>query len=169
MSIRTIDAWLSVVVMTKFAGRVVGFRNRELLMKTLNRRDAIKVVVGASAALYTGCTRGEPPMTKLAEVQGLVPLPAGATPWPTRDPFLFCVHHLDSIRRATQSVDPRHRLPVARLGKTLPVSMVGECIMVHRAGVSESPASRIRNGDGGAPRPTRSRRFNGGGSPLRRG
>ena len=103
--------------MTKFVGRTVGFRDRELSMKTLNRRDAIKVVVGASAALYTGCTRGEPPMTKLAEVQGLVPLPAGAAPWPTRDPFLFCVHHLDLYPKGNAECGPQASLAGRQLGQ----------------------------------------------------
>ena len=116
-------------VMTKVVGRTVGLRDRELSMKTLNRRDAIKVVVGASAALYTGCTRGEPPMTKLAEVQGLVPLPAGATPGQHATPFSFVSITWISIRRETQSVDLKHRLLVANSGKTLQVSMVGGCTM----------------------------------------
>ena len=133
-------------------------------MKTLNRRDAIKVVVGASAALH-GMHKGEPPMTKLVEVQVYASAGRSNTLANTGP---FCVHHLDLSEGQTE-VGPPASLAGRQLGKTLPVSMVGECIMGHRTGVSESPASRIRNGDGGAPRPTRSRRFNGGGGPLRRG
>lgn len=86
-------------------------------MKTLNRRDAIKVVVGASAALYTGCSKGETPMTKEAEVETIVPLPPGATPWPTRDPFLFCVHHLDLYPRGNADCGPQASLAGRQIGQ----------------------------------------------------
>ena len=56
-------------------------------------------------------------MTKLAEVQGLVPLPAGATPWPTRDPFLFCVHHLDLYPKGNAECGPQASLAGRQLGQ----------------------------------------------------
>ena len=83
-------------------------------------------------------------MKKLAEVQGLVPLPAGATPWPTRDPFLFCVHHLDLYPKRKRRVwtssiacwsPARARLCGYR--------WLADVSWSHRAGVSKSPASRI--------------------------
>ena len=56
-------------------------------------------------------------MEKLAEVQGLVPLPAGATPWPTRDPFLFCVHHLDLYPKGNAECGPQASLAGRQLGQ----------------------------------------------------
>lgn len=32
--------------------------------------------------------------------------PLGAPPWPTADPFLFCVHHLDRYPRGTEAMGP---------------------------------------------------------------
>lgn len=56
-------------------------------------------------------------MTKLAEVENIVPLPPGATPWPTRDPFLFCVHHLDLYPKGNEACGPQASLAGRHIGQ----------------------------------------------------
>lgn len=46
-----------------------------------------------------------------------VRLPDGATPWPTRDPFLFCVHHLDRYPRANERFGPAASLAGRQIGQ----------------------------------------------------
>jgi quercetin 2,3-dioxygenase len=48
-------------------------------------------------------------------VLGIVPLPA-AGPWPTLDPFLFCVHHLDAYPRGNGCLAPAASLAGRQLG-----------------------------------------------------
>ena len=88
-------------------------------MTELNRRDAIRVVVGAGAALYTGCQPGKKDavMEETAEVTGIVELPPSPTPWPTRDPFLFCVHHLDLYPKGNAECGPRASLQGRQMGQ----------------------------------------------------
>ncbi len=77
-------------------------------MNTLTRRAAMKMLAGVGAAISGGCVErsggsGETPMQSSDEsptpgadpVQQVIALPATG-PWPTRDPFLFCVHHNDA-------------------------------------------------------------------------
>ena len=40
----------------------------------------------------------------------------GAPPWPTPDPFLFCVHHLDAYPRGTRQMGPDASLAGRRIG-----------------------------------------------------
>ena len=47
----------------------------------------------------------------------IVPLPAAPTPWPTRDPFLFCVHHLDHYPEGNGKVGPKVSLDRRQLGR----------------------------------------------------
>jgi len=44
------------------------------------------------------------------------PLPAGTTPWPTPDPFLFCVHHDDAYPRGNEVMGPAASLAGRQLG-----------------------------------------------------
>ena len=58
-----------------------------------------------------------PEPERLAELIELVALPAGTTPWPTRDPFLFCVHHLDAYPKGNPSFGPVRSLAGRRIGQ----------------------------------------------------
>ncbi|NRA32970.1 MAG: pirin family protein [Polyangiaceae bacterium] len=44
------------------------------------------------------------------------PLPPGTTPWPTPDPFLFCVHHRDQYPAGDARLAPRVSLEGRQLG-----------------------------------------------------
>ena len=52
-----------------------------------------------------------------AEVLEVVALPPGTTPWPTRDPFLFCVHHYDAYPRGNSDLGPDASLAGRRMGQ----------------------------------------------------
>ena len=43
---------------------------------------------------------------KASPILETVPLPAGTAPWPTRDPFLFCVHHYDHYPAGNEAFGP---------------------------------------------------------------
>ncbi len=91
------------------------------------RRDALQLVAGAAAAALVGCTpppasapvaapapAASPPQPL---VQALVPLGVSPTPWPTRDPFLFCVHHDDAYPRGNASFGPDASLDGRDIGQ----------------------------------------------------
>ena len=41
----------------------------------------------------------------------------GPPPWPTKDPFLFCVHHVDLFPAGNERLGPAARPPDARYGR----------------------------------------------------
>ncbi len=43
---------------------------------------------------------------KRAKVLGVTALPPGTVPWPTLDPFLFCVHHYDAYPKGNAELGP---------------------------------------------------------------
>jgi redox-sensitive bicupin YhaK (pirin superfamily) len=78
-------------------------------MDKVTRREAVRLIAGAGAVVYSGCSRAvieESSMPNYAAVNKITPLPAGTSPWPTRDPFLFCVHHLDRYPRGNAKLGP---------------------------------------------------------------
>ena len=98
-------------------------------MKKVTRRDAIKLLAAAGAAVSSGCVRRSesseetlvsatdaPPDPGPDPVLEAVPLPA-AGPWPTRDPFLFCVHHNDAYPRGNGKLGPDASLGGRVLGQ----------------------------------------------------
>ncbi len=56
-------------------------------------------------------------MTDYASVINTVALPPGTTPWPTRDPFLFCVHHLDTYPEGNGEYGPNASLQGRAIGQ----------------------------------------------------
>jgi hypothetical protein len=73
----------------------------------LDRRDALKLIAaGGASALVVACARprgrdGGP--DPVIAVQALPPSPS---PWPTLDPFLFCVHHDDHYPAGNEGFGP---------------------------------------------------------------
>lgn len=55
--------------------------------------------------------------TRATPVLQVVPLPAGPSPWPTLDPFLFCVHHHDAYPRGDGRFAPAASLAGRSLGQ----------------------------------------------------
>jgi quercetin 2,3-dioxygenase len=89
-------------------------------MSDMTRRDVVKVVA-AAAVVATGCSKA--PVAAVAEakptvdpVLKVVQLPS-AGPWPTLDPFLFCVHHNDQYPAGNAQLGPDASLAGRRLGQ----------------------------------------------------
>lgn len=115
-------------------------------MSLVNRRDALKLMAAAAAAAGAGCEpRGAreasspravvPPASAgtpspaaastapeaASEASGIDPFvdmtTLGAPPWPTEDPFLFCVHHDDDYPRANADFGPAASLDGRQMGR----------------------------------------------------
>jgi quercetin 2,3-dioxygenase len=89
-------------------------------MGKVTRREAVRLLAGAGVVAYSGCARepiGETSMPSTAAITGIVPLPEGTTPWPTRDPFLFCVHHLDRYPKGNAAFGPDASLSGRSMGQ----------------------------------------------------
>ncbi len=88
-------------------------------MTDMPRRDALKVIAAATVA---GCAVEGPKQEKTmtlvtpAEnaVRGMFPL---GFQWPTRDPFLFCVHHDDAYPAGNERFGPAASLAGRDLGQ----------------------------------------------------
>ena len=78
---------------------------------TLHRRDALKAIGLLGAAACQRPRRG----AAGSAVIGATPL--GAPPWPTLDPFLFCVHHDDRYPPANERMGPAASLAGRTLGR----------------------------------------------------
>lgn len=102
---------------------------------SVSRRDAMAMVGGVTMAALAGCHGGKagarrpgeasmsatnglesvgtarteaPPAPERDVVLGMQAL--GSPPWPTEDPFLFCVHHVDHYPVGTEAMGPEPRL-----------------------------------------------------------
>ena len=107
-------------------------------MSELSRREVLELLAAGAAAAAAGCTapprherEERDPMTDqaaateapssaspLAEaadaIRGIVPL--AGMPWPTLDPFLFCVHHDDAYPAGNERMGPAASLAGRNLG-----------------------------------------------------
>ena len=78
--------------------------------------------VAAGAVALAGC-RGETAEAGVGEVPVSTPLPLvkveplGQPPWPTSDPFLFCVYHQDDYPAGDEGMGPQASLANRRLGQ----------------------------------------------------
>ena len=103
-------------------------------MSKVTRRDALKILAAAGAVGAAGAAcsepdaRGERPAgggasragggggarTPVDPVLGVAPL---GFQWPTRDPFIFCVHHDDQYPRGNEQLGPAASLAGRRIGQ----------------------------------------------------
>lgn len=87
----------------------------------LNRRDLFKVAFGSIFSLFSflfGKRRGlkiKNRGTIMNGVKNMTTLPESG-PWPTIDPFLFCVHHNDNYPNATNEFIPNASLDGRNMG-----------------------------------------------------
>ncbi len=98
----------------------------------VTRRDALRLLAGAGAAAAAGCSsRGTQPTAQsaapaVAPEPAAEPLAVAVDPvldsarlgfqWRTRDPFLFCVHHLDHYPAGDERMGPTTSLQGRKLG-----------------------------------------------------
>lgn len=98
-------------------------------MEKVTRRDAMKMLAALAAAVSGGCVQrssasGEAPMNPSEPSRSVapdpvleaVPLPTSG-PWPTRDPFLFCVHHNDAYPPGNGRLGPNASLDGRLMGQ----------------------------------------------------
>jgi quercetin 2,3-dioxygenase len=88
----------------------------------LSRRDAMKIIAGASGLASTTCSE----RSRMRETHAMKTEDAGAEavraivplgfPWQTRDPFLFCVHHDDAYPAGNAQLGPATSLAGRNLG-----------------------------------------------------
>jgi len=102
-------------------------------MRDLSRRTILSVLGGSAAA--AACSRKSEKSTPQEDVRGsssdigqrrkeivrqgvgkIFDLPAGR-PWPTPDPFLFCVHHNDRYPKGNEQFGPDVSLQGRQLGR----------------------------------------------------
>jgi redox-sensitive bicupin YhaK (pirin superfamily) len=91
----------------------------------LSRREWIELVAGAGVIAATGCTPSSGPLEVRAHREGPAPTEGAdaveriarlAPQWPTRDPFLFCVHHDDHYPASNGRFGPAASLAGRRVG-----------------------------------------------------
>ena len=91
-----------------------------------NRRKLLKLLGLTGAAASMGCFKPvgsyansaapkEAPVTQ--PIVNVRALPPGATPWPTEEPFLFCVHHNDKYPAGNAQHGPAASLEGRRIGQ----------------------------------------------------
>ena len=90
-------------------------------MSILTRRDALKVLALSASACTKKVTNEVEKATKSSKpprsenvIEEITSLPAG--PWPTEDPFLFCVHHNDQYPVGNEQLGPKSSLQGRQLG-----------------------------------------------------
>jgi redox-sensitive bicupin YhaK (pirin superfamily) len=98
------------------------------LMEDITRRELIKILAaGAAGASLISCSTPSPkdnavspkPVEELFSgnpILGIRQLPASG-PWPTQDPFLFCVHHNDRYPSGNPEGGPNANLAGRELGQ----------------------------------------------------
>jgi len=83
-------------------------------VRDLDRRDALKLIAaGGATAMAAACAA---PRRAGADPQPVVATTPLRTPWPTLDPFLFCVHHDDHYPAGNERLGPAAALDGRRLG-----------------------------------------------------
>ena len=91
----------------------------------ISRRELLKILAAgaATAGVMSGCTHPkESQVNKTAStsqgnpILGMMPLPQTG-PWPTQDPFLFCVHHNDQYPAGTEACGPQASLAGRQIGQ----------------------------------------------------
>jgi redox-sensitive bicupin YhaK (pirin superfamily) len=94
-------------------------------MSQVQRREVLKLI--AAGGLAPGCSKpsseatsqtAETPLAieSRSPVLTVTPLPTAPSPWPTRDPFLFCVHHDDRYPKGNAQFGPTTTLEGRQMG-----------------------------------------------------
>jgi len=91
------------------------------MMDELTRRETMKLVTGASLSLIAGCSTEDSPVAQTIAHQAAIiattKLPPSPEPWPTIDPFLFCVHHNDIYPKGNAELGPNASLDGRIMGR----------------------------------------------------
>ncbi len=91
----------------------------DVIVNAVSRRDAMRLMaagVGGLAACQQDRSREAPLRGDPHPVVNVTVLPPAPTPWPTPDPFLFCVHHDDRYPVGNDVLGPASPLDGRELG-----------------------------------------------------
>jgi quercetin 2,3-dioxygenase len=104
---------------------------RAVASSPFSRRDALKYLAAAGGAASVACSEQPGPPKPASAKASASPPPAStdddptavegivrldSVPWPTIDPFLFCVHHDDAYPRGNDALGPSASLEGRQLG-----------------------------------------------------
>jgi quercetin 2,3-dioxygenase len=85
------------------------------------RRRIIKTAACASITGVAACEErvhsSGRVISRDSVIRDLTPLPSGTRPWPTEDPFLFCVYHKDNYPRGNSQLGPAASLAGRNIGQ----------------------------------------------------
>lgn len=87
----------------------------------LNRREIIKLLLGSILSIFGFLFGKKSPLNRdigvksMSGIKSITDLP-NSGPWPTKDPFLFCVHHNDKYPNATKEFMPDASLNGRNIG-----------------------------------------------------
>src|SRR5688572_26401617 len=85
------------------------------MTQRIDRRTALGLL--ASAPLVAACEQGTLRGRAPARVDAVLAIaPLGQSPWATRDPFLFCVHHEDAYPAGNAALGPAASLAGREIG-----------------------------------------------------
>jgi hypothetical protein len=96
----------------------------------LTRRE----LLGVAGLALVGCRARE--VAASDAVLEVVPL--AGMPWPTFDPFLFCVHHDDAYPAGNEQLGPAASLEGRTLARTSRLATAGTCTTAARCPASRS-------------------------------
>ncbi len=80
------------------------------------RREVIETIVAAGVLATTGCTPPRAARRSTSEGRAILGLTPLGFQWPTREPFLFCVHHDDHYPRGNAQMGPQASLAGRNIG-----------------------------------------------------
>ena len=90
-------------------------------MKKTTRREAIGGLTATALLAATGCrdtgsAEAQSSPLLVNPIQSVSTLPSSG-PWPTVDPFLFCVHHNDHYPEGNEACGPKASLSGRKIGR----------------------------------------------------
>jgi quercetin 2,3-dioxygenase len=96
-------------------------RTRQSDGEGLTRREVLAGLTGATAAGLPGCGPTPGPSAEIETMASehdvvITVQPLGPPPWPTLDPFLFCVHHDDAYPAGDERMGPATSLAGRDIG-----------------------------------------------------
>ena len=92
-------------------------------LKSFTRRELLKIFTGGIASIISAGqfapfynNKQRLKEESMSGIMNIVKLPEQG-PWPTRDPFLFCVYHQDTYPEAKDDLSPNASLSGRNLGQ----------------------------------------------------
>ena len=85
------------------------------MIEKFSRRNILKMIAGSAFSIFN-ISNAHKKIKNMSAIINIVSLPE-VGPWPTRDPFLFCVHHNDIYPIAKKDLSPDATLDGRNIGQ----------------------------------------------------